>query len=89
VSGPRADGGCLGRPRGRSPATADRTGDGMETTGFLLQEVGPDPAAVFSLRQRVAGLHAGIRHFQFMLEGRQFILYTNHKPLTHALAKAV
>jgi hypothetical protein len=31
----------------------------------------------------------GIRHFQFMLEGRQFTLYTDHKLLTHALAKAV
>jgi len=31
----------------------------------------------------------GIRHFRFMLEGRQFTLYTDHKPLTHALAKAV
>jgi len=31
----------------------------------------------------------GIRHFRFMLEGQPFTLYTDHKPLTHALAKAV
>ena len=31
----------------------------------------------------------GIRHFRFRLEGRLFTLYTDHKPLTHALAKAV
>ena len=30
----------------------------------------------------------GIRHFRFMLEGRKFTLYTDHKPLTHALSKA-
>ena len=26
-----------------------------------------------------------IRHFRFLLEGRDFILFTDHKPLTHAL----
>jgi hypothetical protein len=30
----------------------------------------------------------GIRHFRFMLEGRRFTLYTDHKPLTFALSKA-
>jgi len=30
----------------------------------------------------------GIRHFRFMLEGRRFTLYTDHKPLTYALSKA-
>ena len=30
----------------------------------------------------------GIRHFRFMLEGRPFTLYTDHKPLTFALSKA-
>jgi hypothetical protein len=29
---------------------------------------------------------AGIRHFRYMLEGRPFTIYTNHKPLT-ALGK--
>ena len=31
----------------------------------------------------------GIWHLRFMLEDRQFTLFTDHKPLTHALAKAV
>jgi len=30
----------------------------------------------------------GIRHFRFMLEGRWFTLYTDHKPLTYGLCKA-
>ena len=28
-----------------------------------------------------------IRHFRFMLEGRNFTIYTDHKPLVHAMAK--
>jgi hypothetical protein len=30
---------------------------------------------------------AGIRHFRYMLEGRPFTIYTDHKPLTFALGK--
>ena len=30
----------------------------------------------------------GIRHFRFMVEGRAFTLYTDHRPLTYALSKA-
>jgi hypothetical protein len=29
----------------------------------------------------------GIRQFWYMLEGRPFTLYTNHKPLTFTLSK--
>ena len=28
---------------------------------------------------------ASVRHFRFMLEGREFTIFTDHKPLTHAL----
>ncbi len=28
---------------------------------------------------------SGIRHFRYMLEGRPFTIYTDHKPLTFAL----
>ncbi len=30
---------------------------------------------------------SGIRHFRYMLEGRPFTIYTDHKPLTFAMGK--
>ena len=29
--------------------------------------------------------YISVRHFRFMLEGREFTIFTDHKPLTHAL----
>ena len=37
--------------------------------------------------RELLGVHLAIRHFRFMLEGRQFSVYTDHKPLVHAMAK--
>ena len=37
--------------------------------------------------RELLGVHLAIRHFGFMLEGRQFSVYTDHKPLVHAMAK--
>jgi hypothetical protein len=31
--------------------------------------------------------YAGIRHFRYMLDGRRFAIFTDHKPLTYALAR--
>ena len=57
------------------------------------------PLAFFSRKLRKAeikysafdrellGVHLAIRHFRFMLEGRNFTIYTDHKPLVHAMAK--
>ena len=30
---------------------------------------------------------SSVRHFRFMLEGREFTIFTDHKPLTHALCR--
>ena len=57
-----------------------------------------EPVAFFSRQLRKAeikysafvrellGVHLAIRHFRFMLEGRNFTIYTDHKPLVHAMA---
>ena len=37
--------------------------------------------------RELLGVYLAIRHFRFMLEGRQLSVYTDHKPLVHAMAK--
>ena len=37
--------------------------------------------------RELLGVDLAIRHFRFMLEGRKFSVYTDHKPLVHAMAK--
>ena len=58
-----------------------------------------EPLAFFSRQLRKAeikysafdrellGVYLAICHFRFMLEGRNFTIYTDHKPLVHAMAK--
>ena len=38
--------------------------------------------------RELLGVYLAIRHFRFMLEGRNFTIYTDHKPLVQAMAKA-
>ena len=46
------------------------------------------PLAFFRGQLRKAEIkYLAIRHFRFMLEGRNFTIYTDHKPLVHAMAK--
>ena len=45
-----------------------------------------DPETRYSAFDReLLAAYSAIRHFRFLLEGRQFTLFTDHKPLTHAL----
>lgn len=37
--------------------------------------------------RELLALHLGIRHFRYFVEGRDFVAYTDHKPLTFAFAK--
>jgi len=37
--------------------------------------------------RELLALYLAIRHFRFFLEGREFVAYTDHKPLTFAFAK--
>ena len=67
----------------------------------LLQQL-PDwsPLAFFSKKlsdaekkysafdRELLAAHSSVRHFRFMLEGREFAIFTDHKPLTHALFRS-
>ncbi|KAK3745739.1 hypothetical protein RRG08_030548 [Elysia crispata] len=37
--------------------------------------------------RELLGVYLAIRHFRFMLERQNFTIYTDHKPLVHAMAK--
>ena len=72
--------------------------------GAVLQLQLPDkswsPLAFFSKKlsdaekkysafnRELLGAHSSVRHFRFMLEGREFTIFTDHQPLTHALFRS-
>ena len=58
-----------------------------------------EPLAFFSQQLRIPeikyitfdrelGVYLATHHFRYMLEGRQFSVYTDHKPVVHAMSKA-
>jgi len=73
-------------------AYADHEGAALQqwaAPGFLLQEAGTDTTTLLAYERELLACVLGIRHFRFMLECQRFTMYTDHKLLTHALAKAV
>jgi cleavage and polyadenylation specificity factor subunit 1 len=59
-----------------------------EPLGFFSKKLDPAQVRYSAYDRELLACVQGIRHFRFMLEGRRFTLYTDHKPLTFALAKA-
>jgi len=62
---------------------------GWQPLGFFSKKLDQTQQHYSAYNRELLACVLGIRHFKFMLEGRPFTLYTDHKPLTHALAKAV
>jgi len=56
--------------------------------GFYSKKLDPAQTRYSAFDRELLACVAGIRHFRFMVEGRSFTLYTDHKPLTFALSKA-
>jgi hypothetical protein len=56
--------------------------------GFFSKKLDATQQRYFAYDRELLTCVQGIRHFRFMLEGRPFALYTDHKPLTLALSKA-
>jgi cleavage and polyadenylation specificity factor subunit 1 len=60
-------------------------GDTWQPLGFFSKKLEPAHTCYSAFDRELWACVAGIRHFRHMLEGQPFTIYTDHKPLTHAL----
>ena len=92
----------LVHPQRDAPTSLTVDASDLAVGGVLQQFVDGDwkPLAFFSRKLRapevkysafdreLLGIYLAVRHFRYFLEARQFTIYTDHKPLTLAFAKA-
>jgi RNase H-like domain found in reverse transcriptase len=64
------------RPRNSGP---------WQPLGFFSKKLDPAQRKYSAFDRELYACYAGIRHFRYMLEGRKFTIFTDHKPLTQAL----
>lgn len=60
------------------------TGDNLEPIGFFSRKLTQAEKAYSAYDRELLAAFAAIRHFRHMLEGRQFQIWTDHKPLIFA-----
>jgi cleavage and polyadenylation specificity factor subunit 1 len=66
----------------KSPGSA-----AWEPLGFYSKKLDTTQVKYSAFDRELLAIYLGIRHFRYMLEGRRFVVLTDHKPLTHALAR--
>ncbi len=55
--------------------------------GFFSKKLEAAQQKYSAFDRELFACFAGIRHFRYMLDGRRFAIFTDHKPLTYALTK--
>lgn len=60
------------------------TKDGLEPLGFFSKKLSPAETRYSTYDRELLSIYRAILYFQYFVEGRQFVVYTDHKPLTHA-----
>lgn len=67
-------------------ASINQIKDGdFEPLGFFSKSLSPTEKRYSTYDRELLAAYLAIRHFRHLLEGREFVLYTDHKPLTFAL----
>lgn len=59
-------------------------GNEFQPLGFFSKKLETAQTKYSTYDRELLGIYLGIKHFRHMLEGRNFIVYTDHKPLTFA-----
>ena len=52
---------------------------------FFSRKLTPTQRRYSTFDRELLAVHSAIQHFRYFLEGRAFTVFTDHKPLTHAL----
>ncbi|KAJ8405683.1 hypothetical protein AAFF_G00316630 [Aldrovandia affinis] len=63
-------------------------GGAWQPLAFFSRQLSPSERKYSTFDRELLGLWLAIRHFRFLLEGREFTAYVDHKPLTFAMSKA-
>lgn len=60
-------------------------GNAWEPIAFFSRKLLPAETRYSAFGRELLAIYLAIKHFRYMLEGRPFCIYTDHKPLTFAL----
>ena len=52
---------------------------------FFSKKLSPPESRYSAFDRELLAAYSAVRHFRLLLEGRKFTIFTDHKPLTHAL----
>ncbi len=63
-------------------------GAAWEPLGFFSRKLELAQVKYSAFDRELLACYLGIRHFRYMLEGRHFTIFTDHKPLTFALKRS-
>ncbi|KAL7842148.1 hypothetical protein SRHO_G00238370 [Serrasalmus rhombeus] len=62
-------------------------GNAWQPLAFFSRQLRPSEWKYSTFNRELLGVYLAIRHFRFLLEGRQFTVFVDHKPLTFAMSK--
>ena len=65
-----------------------RIDDAWVPLSFFSRKLSETKKKYSAFDRELPAAYLSIRHFHFMLEGRDFLLFTDHKPLTSALFRS-
>lgn len=59
----------------------------LQPLGFFSKKLNPAQSRYGTYDRELLAIYLSIQHFQHILEGRQFVVYTDHKPLIYAFSQ--
>jgi RNase H-like domain found in reverse transcriptase len=64
------------------------SGRGLQPLAFFSRKLDATQRRYSTFDRELLAYHEAVRHFRWSLEGRQFCIWTDHKPLTYTLTRA-